>query len=679
MSETTPATDLDQLAINTVRFLAVDMVEKAESGHPGAPLGQAPMTYRLWTRHMRHDPAAPEWVNRDRFVLSSGHASALLYALLHLAGYPMAMEELRRFRQLGSKTPGHPEAELAEGVETTTGPLGQGLGNAVGMAMAERILGARFNRDGFPVIDHRVWVNASDGDMMEGVSHEACSLAGHLRLGKLTVFYDANQISIDGSTDLAFTEDVGRRFEAYGWHVQEVADGNDLAAIDAAIEAARGDERPSLVVVRTQIGYGSPKAGTAEVHGSPLGPEATAETKRTLGWREDASFHVPEAARGPFRAAAERGARAREEWNQLVARYTEAHPEAGAELRRRMAGELPRDWADALPRFPAEGQMATRKASGKVINALAPVLPELIGGSADLAPSNNTLVDGESDLSALEWGGRNLRFGVREHAMGSALNGMALSRLLIPYGGTFLIFSDYMKPPIRLAALMGIQAIYVFTHDSIFLGEDGPTHQPIGQLAALRATPNVTVLRPADANETAAAWRVAIENRRGPTALALTRQNLPVLPEAAERAAEGVPRGAYVLADAEDGRPALILIATGSEVWVALEARRRLTERGLPVRVVSMPSWELFARQSEEYRNQVLPRWARKRLAIEAGSPLGWHRWVGSEGEVHAIEGFGASAPWKDLAREYGFTPEAVAERAEALLGWPRSDQRGAE
>jgi transketolase len=666
------ADDLDQLAIDTIRFLAVDMVEKANSGHPGAPMGQAPMTYWLWSRHLAYDPSEPRWPNRDRFVLSSGHASALLYALLHLAGYPLSMAELKRFRQLGSKTPGHPEREIEVGIETTTGPLGQGLSNAVGMAMAERMLAARFNRDGFPLFDHRVWVNASDGDMMEGVASEACSLAGHLALGRLNVLYDANDVTIDGPAPLAFSEDVGRRFEAYGWHVQHVDDGNDLGAIEAAIGAAKAETgRPSLVVVRTVIGYGSPgKAGTADAHGSPLGGDEVKATKENLGWPLEPLFRIPPEVRERFAAAAEPGEEARRAWQAMLGRYREAHPDLAADLDRRLAGELPEGWDADLPAFaPGDGPLATRSASGKAINALAPRLPQLIGGSADLAPSNNTLVKGEEDFSAAAPGGRNLRFGVREHAMGAILNGMSLSGLLIPYGGTFLIFSDYMKPPIRLAALMGLPVVYVFTHDSIFLGEDGPTHQPVAQLASLRAVPDLVVLRPADANETVAAWRVAIGRRHGPTALSLTRQKLPVLEATAAKSAEGVARGAYVLADPPDGeRPEVLLLATGSEVAVALEAHGKLADRGVPSRVVSMPSWELFAEQPEAYQREVLPPTVTRRLAIEAGASLGWHRWVGLEGAVHAVDRFGTSAPWKDIAEAFGFTGDRIAGKALELL-----------
>ena len=667
------ADDLDQLAIDTIRFLSVDMVEKANSGHPGAPMGQAPMTYWLWSRHLRYDPSEPRWPNRDRFILSCGHASALLYSLLHLAGFPLSMAELKRFRQLGSMTPGHPEREPEVGIETTTGPLGQGISNAVGVAMAERMLAQRFNRDGFPLFDFKVWVNASDGDLMEGVASEACSLAGHLELGKLNVLYDSNHITIDGPTPLAFSEDACQRFAAYGWHVQHVEDGNDTEALEAAISAAEAETgRPSLIAVRTVIGYGSPeKAGTADAHGSPLGPEEVEATKKNLGWPLEPTFHIPDEVRERFAAAARVGATEREAWEEMLERYREAHPELAADLDRRLAGELPDGWDADLPTYtPEDDPVATRKASGAALNAIAPHLPRLIGGSADLAPSNKTLVDGEEAFDADNPGGRNLHFGVREHAMGAIMNGMALSGLLIPYGGTFLIFSDYMKPPIRLAGLMELPAIYVFTHDSIFLGEDGPTHQPVAQLASLRAVPDLVVLRPADANETVAAWRVAVERRNAPTALSLTRQKVPVLEGTAEKAAEGVRRGAYVLADPADGaEPELLLLATGSEVWVVKEAQERLAEDGIPARVVSMPSWELFAAQEQAYRDRVLPPSVTKRLGVEAGASLGWHRWVGPEGAIHAVDRFGTSAPWQDVAEAYGFTPEKIAEKAKKLVG----------
>ncbi len=660
-----------QTAVNTIRFLAVDMVERASSGHPGAPLGLAPLAYVLWTRHLRHDPQDPAWLNRDRFVLSCGHASALLYSLLHLSGYDLPIAELERFRQLGSRTPGHPEAGLTAGVETTTGPLGQGLANAVGMAIARMHLAARFNRPGFALFDHRVWVIASDGDMMEGVASEASSLAGHLRLGPLKVFYDANRITIDGSTDLAFTEDVGKRYEAYGWFVQRVEDGNDLAALDEAAKKAEAESsRPSLVIVRTHIGYGSPnKQDSEEAHGSPLGAAEVQLTKEALGWPLEPLFRVPDEARAAFRAAAERGGARHAAWRATREAWASAHPGEAAELAARQAGELPEAWTAALPSFPADpGGMATRQASGKVLNAVAAVLPQLLGGSADLAGSNNTYLDGEGVFSAERPAGRNFHFGVREHGMGAVMNGMALSGLLIPYGGTFLIFSDYVRPAVRLAALMGLRVIYVFTHDSIFLGEDGPTHQPISQLLSLRSIPNLVVLRPADANETAQAWRIALERKQGPTALALTRQKLPVLPAIAARASEGVGRGAYVLADPPTGAPQVLLLATGSEVSLALAAHQALLAEGIATRVVSMPSWELFEAQDVAYRDEVLPPTNPRRLAIEAGSPLGWHRYVGFGGDVLALESFGESAPLKDLVQHFGFTVPEVVRRVKALL-----------
>jgi transketolase len=662
----------DQIAIDTIRFLAVDMVEAAQSGHPGAPMGQAPMAYWLWTRHLRHDPARHDWPNRDRFVLSCGHASALLYALLHLAGYGLSMAELKRFRQLDSKTPGHPENFLTPGVETTTGPLGQGLGNAVGMAVSEALVAARFNREGFPLFDHRTWVLASDGDLMEGVSAEASSLAGHLRLGKLNVLYDANEITIDGSTDLSFSEDVAKRYEAYGWHVQTVEDGNDLEALDRAMAAMAAETgRPSFTLVRTHIGYGSPnKQDTADAHGAPLGAEEVKATKEACGWPLEPTFHVPDETREAFAAVGEDGARRSRAWDELLDRYGVEHPEAAAELRRRLAGELPGGWAERLPEFTSGESIATRKASGKVLNALAPAVPELVGGSADLAGSNNTTLKDEAFFSAADRSGRNFHFGVREHAMGAVLNGMALSRMLRPYGGTFLVFSDYMRPAIRLAALMGLPVTYVFTHDSIFLGEDGPTHQPEAHLMALRAIPHLSVIRPGDARETAAAWRMALAQSDRPTALSLTRQGLPVLPETEGRAADGVPRGAYVLLDPDTQEPEVILIATGSELHLAVAAARELSGRGIAARVVSMPSWDLFDAQPEAYRDAVLPPRIRKRLAIEAGVTLGWGRYVGPEGEAHGLDDrFGASAPWKDLAKHFGFTAPDVARHVERMLG----------
>ena len=663
--------DLDQLAINTIRFLAVDMVEKANSGHPGAPMGQAAMGYLLWTRHLRHSPKDPTWPNRDRFVLSCGHASALLYSLLHLSGYPVSIEDLAAFRQLGSKTPGHPEYDPDYGVETTTGPLGQGLSNAVGMVIAGRLLAAQFNRDDFPVFDYRAWVFASDGDLMEGVASEASSLAGHLGLGQLIVLYDDNRISIDGPTSLTFSEQVDQRYASYGWHVQQVDDGNDLEALDTALDAAKREtDRPSLIGVRTHIGYGSPnKQDTAAVHGAPLGADEVRLTKEALEWPLEPTFEIPEAARERFRGNAARGSDEARDWQAMIERYAKAHPGLAADLERRLAGKLPEGWEDKLPKFkPNDGPLATRKASGVVLNAIGPNLPELAGGSADLAGSNNTYIKGYPDSAASEPGGRNFFFGVREHAMGAVLNGMALSKLLLPYGGTFLIFSDYLRPAIRLAALMGLPVKYVFTHDSIFLGEDGPTHQPISQLLSLRSIPGLVVLRPADARETAEAWRVAMGRMDGPTALALSRQKLPIHAATVERAREGVGRGAYVLADPPNDPPQAVLIATGSEVTLALEAQKALAGDGVPTRVVSMPSWELFDAQNDDYRDSVLPPSLRQRLAIEAGSPLGWERYVGDQGAVLGVDGFGASAPCQQLAEEYGFTVHNVVQRLRNLL-----------
>jgi transketolase len=663
--------DLDQLAINTLRFLAVDMVERANSGHPGAPMGQAPLAYLLWSRHLRHDPAAPDWPDRDRFVLSCGHASALIYSLLHLAGYDLPLEELENFRQLGSRTPGHPEYGHTPGVETTTGPLGQGLSNAVGMAIARRMVAAEFNRTGFELFKHRVIAIASDGDLMEGVTSEACSMAGHLGLAELKVFYDANRISIDGSTDLSFTEDVAKRYEAYGWRVLEAPDVNDLTATDEVIaEAMAETQRPTLVVVRTHIGFGSPnKQDSAAAHGAPLGPEEVAATKANLGWPGEPTFHVPDEARQPFLDQAGRGAVEHSMWTALLREYGIAHPEAAAELGRRRIRALPDGWEATLPAFdPADGAIATRKASGVVLNAVAGTVRELAGGSADLTGSNNTYLDDLPVFDAREPGGRNFYFGVREHGMAAAVNGMALSGLLRPYCGTFLIFSDYMRPAIRLAALMGLPSIFVFTHDSIFLGEDGPTHQPISQLLSLRSIPNLTVIRPADANETAGAWRAALENTSGPTAIVLTRQKLPILPSAGH---DVVGRGANVLTateEEEQGEPQLLLIASGSEVALALDAAQVLTARGIAVRVVSMPSWELFEAQDAAYRASVLPDSVALRLAIEAGTPMGWERYVGDRGQVMGVEGYGASAPAADLAKHYGFTVEDVVERALAML-----------
>jgi len=628
------------------------------------------MAYVLWTRFLRHNPANPLWPDRDRFVLSAGHGSMLLYSLLHLTGYDLPLEELMNFRQWGSRTPGHPEYGLTPGVETTTGPLGQGFANGVGMAIAEAYLAARFNRPGHKIVDHYTYAIVSDGDLMEGIASEAASLAGHLRLGKLIYLYDDNRVSIEGSTDLAFTEDRGQRFQAYGWHVQRV-DGYDLEAIAAAIRAAQRDPRPSLIMARTHLAYGSPhKQNDAKAHGAPLGEEEVRLTKENLGWPTEPPFFIPEEALARFRQALERGHAWEAEWRARFDAYAAEYPDLAEEWRMAMAGELPPGWDAALPVFkPEDGPMATRAASGKVLNAIAPRLPTLIGGSADLAPSTKTYLEGLGDFGAEDRLGRNLHFGVREHAMGGILNGMALHGGVIPFGGTFLVFSDYMRPSIRMAAMMGLHVIYVFSHDSLWIGEDGPTHQPVEQLAALRAIPNLTVIRPADANETVVAWRVALEQRSGPVALILSRQSLPILDRTSLAPAEGLVRGAYVLAEAEEGRPDLILIATGSEVHLALEAQKLLAERGVRARVVNMPSWELFDRQPESYRRAVLPPEVTARLAIEAGVSQGWHRYVGPAGDVLGIERFGASAPYKVLQEKFGFTAEDVAQRALALLG----------
>jgi len=663
---------LDTLCINTLRFLSVDAVQKANSGHPGLPLGAAAMAYVLWTRILKHHPANPRWPDRDRFVLSAGHGSMLLYSLLHLTGYALSLGQIEQFRQWESITPGHPERGVTPGVEITTGPLGQGFGDAVGMAMAEAHLAARYNRPGFSIIDHYTYALVSDGDLMEGVASEAASLAGHLRLGKLICLYDNNHVTLSAGTSITFTEDRARRFDAYGWHTQSVEDGNDLAAIERALRAARDEAaRPSLILVRTHLGYGSPhKQDTFEAHGSPLGAEEVRATKENLGWPVQPPFYIPEQALEHFRLAVERGARAEAEWNARFAAYTKAFPEPARELQQAMRAELPADWNADIPVFPADAKgMATRVAGGKVMNAIAHRLPALIGGSADLDPSTHTALLGMGDFEPTRYGGRNLHFGVREHGMGAILNGLAAHGGSIPFGATFLVFSDYMRPSIRLAALMGLQVIYVFTHDSIALGEDGSTHQPVEHLAALRAIPRLVVIRPADANETAAAWRMALETRDRPVALVLSRQNLPTLDRGALAPAQGLRRGAYVLADASNGEPNVILIASGSEVALIVAARQKLLEKQIQARIVSMPSWELFDVQPQEYRDSVLPPRMTARLAVEAGTSQGWHRYTGERGDVLAVDRFGASAPGEVLMREYGFTAENVCARVLALLG----------
>jgi len=678
--------DLDDLCINTLRFLSVDAVQKADSGHPGLPLGAAPMAYVLWTRFLRHHPSNPAWLDRDRFVLSAGHGSMLLYSLLHLTGYDLSLEQIKQFRQWGSMTPGHPERGVTPGVETTTGPLGQGFGNGVGMAMAEAHLAARYNRTGFEVINHFTYGIVSDGDLMEGVASEAASLAGHLQLGKLIYLYDDNQVTLSAGTGITFTEYRARRFEAYGWHTQMIDDGNDLVSIEQALSSARAESRrPSLILVRTHLGYGSPnKQDTFKAHGSPLGEDEVRLTKQNLGWPTEPPFYIPEAAALHFREAVAKGQRDEAEWNAGFAAYAKAFPELAHELEQVTRGELPTGWDEDIPIFPPDAKgIATRVASGKVMNAIAPRLPELIGGSADLDPSTYTALQGLGDfeppgVSARDrqgsegggWScaGRNLHFGVREHAMGAILNGLAAHGGTVPFGATFLIFSDYMRPPMRLAALMGLRVIYVFTHDSIALGEDGSTHQPVEQLAGLRSVPRLNVIRPADANETAIAWRIALETRDRPVALILTRQDVPTLDRAQFAAADGLRRGGYVLADAPGGKPELILIATGSEVALIVAAREQLQARNIAVRIVSLPSWTLFDAQPEEYRDAVLPPAVGARLAVEAGVSQGWHRYVGDRGDVLGVECFGASAPGNVMLREYGFTIDNVCTRALALL-----------
>ncbi len=680
------AAELDQLCINTVRFLSVDAVQKANSGHPGMPLGAAPMAYVLWTRLLKHNPRNPDWFDRDRFVLSAGHGSMLLYSLLHLTGYDLSLDDIKRFRQWGSRAPGHPERGHTPGVEVTTGPLGQGFANAVGMAIAEAQLASRYNRPGFEVIDHATYAIVSDGDLMEGVAAEAASLAGHLRLGKLTCLYDNNYVSLAAGTDITLSEDRAGRFDAYGWHTVIVADGNDLAAIDVALQAARAEtKRPTLILVRTHIGYGSPnKQDSFEAHGSPLGVEEVRLTKQNLGWPTEPPFLIPEPALLHFRAALARGARAEAEWNDRMAAYAQGFPDLARELRRTLCGELPPDWDADIPVFPADVKgIATRAASGKVMNALAPRLPALTGGSADLDPSTYTALKGFGDFNppagngddtqgsaggGWSYGGRNLHFGVREHAMGAIVNGLAAHGATIPYASTFLVFSDYMRPPIRLAALMGLHVVHVFTHDSIALGEDGPTHQPVEQLAALRAIPNLTVIRPCDANETAVAWRVALEVRDRPVALVLTRQPLPTLDRSRYAPADGLRRGGYVLADAPDGRPELILMASGSEVGLIVSASERLHTQGVAVRCVSMPSWELFDDRPQADRDAVLPPFVGARLAVEAGVAQGWHRYVGDAGDVLSVDHFGASAPGNEILQQYGLTVDNVCARAQTLL-----------
>jgi transketolase len=681
----TSVNELDQLCINTIRFLSVDAVQKANSGHPGLPLDAAPMAYALWTHWLKHNPRNPLWFDRDRFVLSAGHGSMLLYSLLHLTGYDLPLDEIRRFRQWESKAPGHPERGQTPGVEITTGPLGQGFANAVGMAIAEAHLAARYNRPGFAVIDHATYVIASDGDLMEGVASEAASLAGHLRLGKLTCLYDDNRVTLSAGTDMTFSEDRARRFEAYGWHTVRVEDGNDVDAIDVALRSARAEAtRPTLILVRTHIGFGSPnKRDSFEAHGSPLGADEVRLTKQNLGWPLEPAFLIPERALAHFREAPARGAHDEAGWSERMKAYAHAYPDDAQELQRTLRGELPPGWDADIPEFPAEAKgLATRVASGKVMNAVASRVAALCGGSADLDPSTYTALKGFGDFEApaegldtqgssggaWSYAGRNLHFGVREHAMGAIVNGLAAHGGTLPYGATFLVFSDYMRPAIRLAALMGLHVVHVFTHDSIALGEDGPTHQPIEHLASLRAIPNLIVIRPGDANETAVAWRVALERREGPVLLVLSRQNLPTLDRSRYASAAGLRRGAYVLVDAPGAKPAVILIASGSEVGLIVAAGERLRGEGIAVRCVSMPSWELFEALPQRERDAVLPPSVGARLAVEAGVAQGWERYVGAAGGVLSVERFGASAPAEVLLREYGFTVDNVCARAKALI-----------
>jgi transketolase len=645
----------------------MDGVQKAKSGHPGMPMGMAPVAYVLWTKYLNHNPANMHWQNRDRFVLSGGHGSMLLYSLLHLTGYKVTLDDLKSFRQLGSKTPGHPEYGHTDGVEVTTGPLGQGFANGIGMAIAQKYLAARYNRPGFKIIDYHIYATLGDGDLMEGITAEAASLAGHLKLDNLIYFYDDNHISIDGSTELAFTEDRAKRFEAYEWFVQKVKDGNDLKAIDNAIQRAKKEkDRPSIIMVRTHIGYGSPnKHDTAEAHGTPLGEEEIKLTKEFYGWDPEKQFYIPEKALAQFRKAIEAGKKKEEKWNEKLAAYKLKFPELAAELENIRQGNFGEEWKNALPTFT--DAMATREASGKTLNAIVPFLPSMIGGSADLTPSNNTLVKGMGEFQSKNRAGRYIRYGVREHAMGAIMNGMAITDGIIPYGGTFFVFSDYMRPAIRLGCIMGIRPIYVFTHDSIGVGEDGPTHEPVEQLAALRCIPKMISLRPSDANETVAAWKFAIEYKNGPVALLLTRQKLPTIDRAKYPSADNLVKGAYILIE-NSSTPDIILIGTGSEVQLALGAYEQLVQEGVKARVVSMPSWELFERQTKEYRDAVLPPSVKKRIAVEAAVSMGWEKYIGDAGRFVGMNSFGASAPVDAVFKHFGFTVENVVKTAKEIL-----------
>jgi transketolase len=661
--------NLQNLAINTIRFLSADAIQKANSGHPGLPMGTAALAYTIWTKHLRFNPHNPNWINRDRFILSGGHGSMLLYSLLHLTGFDLSLDEIKKFRQWGSRTPGHPEYGLTPGVESTTGPLGQGFANGIGMAIAEAHLAARFNRGNYQLIDHNIFGIVTDGDLMEGIASEAASFAGHLRLGKIIYCYDDNRISIDGSTEITFTEDRAARFKAYGWHVINVNDPNDVKALDAAIIKAKSDARPSLIVVRTEIGYGLPtKAGTAKAHGEPPGEEELKGAKENLEWPLEPSFYIPKEVAAHLIDVGNLGAQHEKEWKKILAEYQKKYPDLTSEFERISNGELPDDWDHGLNEFPADDNgMATRAASGIAINAIALKLPDLIGGSADLAPSNKTWIEGSPAFQADTPEGRNFHFGVREHAMGAVINGMSLYPGVILYGGTFLVFSDYNRPAIRLAALSHYPSIWIFTHDSIGVGEDGPTHQPVEHIAALRTIPNLVVFRPNDANETIEAWRMAITRGNGPTVLLLTRQSLPILDRKIYSPANGLHKGAYILADLGDGAPEIILMASGSEVSLIVEAGERLVSEGINVRLISFPSWELFEVQDQDYQDLVLPPRTTARLAVEAGVALGWERWVGTRGKIISIEKFGASAPATKVFEEYGFTVENVVKQALSL------------
>ncbi|MBP3041250.1 transketolase [Bacillaceae bacterium Marseille-Q3522] len=662
--------NIDLLSINSIRTLSIDAIEKAKSGHPGMPMGAAPMAYTLWTKFMNHNPKNPNWFNRDRFVLSAGHGSMLLYSLLHISGYDLTMDDIKNFRQWGSKTPGHPEYGHTAGVDATTGPLGQGIAMAVGMAMAERHLASVYNKEHFPVVDHYTYSICGDGDLMEGVSAEAASLAAHLKLGRLIVLYDSNDISLDGDLNKAFSESVEGRFKAYGWHYIKVSDGNDLSEIAKALEEAKSDGRPTLIEVKTIIGYGSPnKSGNSAVHGSPLGAEELKLTKEAYKWTFEEDFHVPNEVYSHFKSlVADHGAKKEKEWNGLIEQYKTVYPELGAQLEIAINNELPEGWDKDIPTYEENSSLASRTSSGEVLNAIAKNLPSLFGGSADLAGSNKTTIKGSADFSATSYEGRNIWFGVREFAMGAALNGMALHGGLKVFGGTFFVFSDYLRASIRLASLMKLPVTYVLTHDSIAVGEDGPTHEPVEQLASLRAMANLSVIRPADGNETAAAWKLAMESADHPTALVLTRQNLPTIKGTAEKAYEGVSKGAYVISAADKEIADALLLATGSEVNLAIEAQKALETEGIFVAVVSMPSWDRFEAQPKEYKDCVISKNVKKRIAIEMGSSLGWHRYAGDEGEVMAIDKFGASAPGEKIIEEYGFTVSNVVEKVKELL-----------